>query len=340
VSYCRASLIPLLVFTLRAFSAPITFESAPLLVTAGDPDNRRYSAPPGAGYDGIGRLFVDRLDGGVACTASLLGSGRQLLTAAHCVTDSEGLVNAMVGEVTFVTSAGEETIPVSDYSVHPDWTGNVKAGADIAVLTLSRAASLRIDRYGLYGGSDEVGAAFDLVGFGLTGTGSSGAIQDDMIRRRGRNRVDGTVAGTLDRFPGWRAGSNVLLSDFDDGSSRHDALGVFFDLVDSGLGMDEVNPAPGDSGGPGLIGGRIAGVSSFATRLSRSDGSTPDVDSFLNGSTGEVSGFTRISTYSSWIEDQLQPVPEPRTLSFVAVCVAAGFVRRFRGSGRNQARSR
>ena len=282
-----------LLFTIRAQGTLITAQSAPLLVTAGDPDHVRYSIPTGAGYDGIGRLIID---GGLYCTGSLLASGRQLLTAAHCVTDNSGSVSAMFGEVTFITNEGEETIPVSAYSVHPDWTGSVKAGADLAVLTLSRTASPHVDRYGLYTGTNEVGAVFDLAGFGLTGTGSLGAIQDDGLRLRGRNRVDATANGTLNRSPDWTAGANVLLSDFDDGSPRHDALGTLFNVVDLGVGIDEAIPAPGDSGGPGLIAGRIAGISSFATRLTGPDGSSPDVDSLLNWTTGEVTGFTRIST--------------------------------------------
>jgi hypothetical protein len=239
-------------------------------------------------------------------------------------------MNALAGEVTFVTSTGDEKIPISDYSVHPEWNGNVKAGADIAVLTLSRAASTQVDRYQLYGGSGEIGSSFDFIGFGLTGTGSTGVIQDDGIRRRGRNRLDATVNGTLDSFAGWSAGSNVLLSDFDDGSRQHDALGLFFNIVDLGAGINEAIPAPGDSGGPGLIGGRIAAISSFATRLSRSNGETSDVDSLLNWSTGEVSGFTRISTYGSWIEDHLNPIPEPGTFPLAAVCLLAGVICRVR----------
>jgi hypothetical protein len=316
------------ILTVPILSAPITFQSSPLIVTAGNPDDMRYATPPGSGYDGIGRLLVDRADGSVACTASLLSSGRQVLTAAHCVTDNSGLVNALLGEVTFVTGAGEESIVVSNYTVHPDWTGNVRAGADLAVLTLSRIASSRANRYELYDGVNEVGASFELAGFGLTGTGASGADRDDGIRRRGRNRIDATATGTLDRLPGWAAGSRVLLSDFDDGSARHDALGLFFNLADRGLGVSEAIPAPGDSGGPGLIGGRISTIASFGTRLARSDGITSDVDAFLNWSTGELTGFTRVSSYGSWIKDQTILVPEPRTTLLVFACAVAMILRR------------
>jgi hypothetical protein len=324
------SVIAVLIFTIPMACAPITLESSPLIVTSGDPNDIRYATRLGAGYDGVGRLLVDRTDGGVACTASLLGSGRQVLTAAHCVTDNSGFLNAFGAEVSFITSAGEEKILVSSYSVHPDWNGNVKAGADVAVLTLSHTAPALVDRYALYGDTREIGAAVEVVGFGLTGTGSSGAIIDDGKRRRGRNRLDATARETVGRLPGWTAGTNVLLSDFDDGSRRHDALGLFFNISDLGMGLGEAIPAPGDSGGPGLIGGRIAVISSFGARLSRADGGTSDVDSLLNWTTGELTGFTRVSSYESWIEDQVHPIPEPGYFVPVGVSFLTTLFRHFR----------
>ena len=104
--------------------APIAMKSAPLLITAGDPTDARYNAPPSLGFDGVGRMLVDNPSGQALCSASLLTPGLHVLTAAHCVTNAEGMLNAVSSTVMFTSSAGEETIAVSGYSLHPDWTGD------------------------------------------------------------------------------------------------------------------------------------------------------------------------------------------------------------------------
>jgi hypothetical protein len=73
--------------------------------------------------------------------------------------------------------------------------------------------------------------------------------------------------------------------------------------------LDEASTAPGDSGGPAFIGGRIAGVSSFHLRLDTIDGETPDIDGIQNASFGEYNAFTRVSSYRQWIH----AIPEPST---------------------------
>ena len=79
----------------------------------------------------------------------------------------------------------------------------------------------------LYSGDDEVGSTAEFVGYGATGSGWTGYQYYDGIRRGGLNRFDATFVNTLDRYPGWTAGENVLLIDFDDGSRDRDALAVF-----------------------------------------------------------------------------------------------------------------
>jgi hypothetical protein len=239
------------------------------------------------------------------------------------VTDASGNVDVLASEAIFTAVNGEESIQVSRYSVHPDWNGDLGAGGDLAVLTLSRPPSVSVDRYDLYRDASDIGSIVDIVGYGVTGTGATGIGDSDGLRRRGRNRLDATMEQTLGRLEGgWTGGSRVLISDFDDGTVSHDALGFFFRINNLGTGLDEVNPAPGDSGAPGLVGKRIAGLSSFATRITRSNGTTSDIDSVFNWSTGEVSGFTRISAYDDWIDRQLNPIPEPATfaLALISIC--------------------
>jgi len=304
----------------RASMAGPVLAPTPLLTTAAEPNHSRYDRSAGI-YSGVGNLLLNQENLTVGCTGVLLGTGRNVLTAAHCVTDGD-LPALLSGQVTFPSSSGaEETIAISRVDVNPAWTGDLRAGGDLAVLTLQHAASSAIRRYNLYSGSSEVGSVVELVGFGLSGTGADGTTIDDGKRRGGFNRLDGTFVKTIDSLPGWTAGANAFLIDFDDGSIAHDALSVF-GLVDRGTGLGEVFPTSGDSGGPAFLNGSIAATMSFRTRVSRPDGTTPDIDSERNSSFGEIAGLTRISSYADWITAVATPVPEPATLILMGLALA------------------
>jgi hypothetical protein len=116
------------------------------------------------------------------------------------------------------------------------------------------------------------------------------------------------------------AAERMLLIDFDDGSVAHDALRLF-GRADRGTGLDEVFPAPGDSGAPALLGGRVAAIGSFATRLSAGNGAGSDIDSVLNRSFGEISALTRLSQYDAWLAANTIVVPEPAAMLPVGVCL-------------------
>jgi hypothetical protein len=199
----------------------------------------------------------------------------------------------------------------------------------LAVLTLTAPAATDVQRYDIYSGSDEIGQIAQLVGFGFTGTGTTGYEIEDNLRRIGRNRLDSTFVGVFDSFPGWTAGANALLIDFDNGSGAQDALGLY-GFPDRGTALDEVLPAPGDSGGPALLNGRIAGTASFATRVVTAAGSSPDIDEEPNRSFGEVSALTRISRYQDWISNNTVIIPEPgsgivASIALAGILVAAWF---------------
>jgi hypothetical protein len=89
-----------------------------------------------------------------------------------------------------------------------------------------------------------------------------------------------------------------LVADFDDGTAEHDAFGLWSGLPDLGHGVKEAFGASGDSGGPALIGGQIAGVLSSVLTVGRA----PDVDLNLNSSFGEFEVLTRVSKFASWID--------------------------------------
>jgi secreted trypsin-like serine protease len=290
-------------------------ELTPLVVTTGDPDGAPYLTPPGAGYAGVALLEIQSLEGERGCTGALLPGGMHVLTAAHCLTDVTGSVNVLSLTATFnADESTSEVIEGSYFIPHPEFTGALREGNDIAIVGLERAASPGVERHQIYTGSGELGSTYEVVGWGARGTGETGAVIHTSERRRGWNTFDATMTSTFGAFPGWTGGDRVLVSDFDNGNPANDALGRFYGIPHSGLALLEASMAPGDSGAPAFIGGRIAGVASFRLRLNFTDGSSSDIDDIFNASFGEFNAFTRVSSYRTWI----QPVPEPGT---AALCV-------------------
>lgn len=159
-----------------------------------------------SGYTGVVRL---RTVSGSA-TASLLNTGRHLLTAAHVGTSMDAFFELL--------RAGQEvtvSIPIIPNGVdgtwqikHPNWDGNADHGNDIAVLRLSDPVVPGVDRYlvppfgadqySLYFNRDEVGGQVSFVGYGDPGTGSKGQganPEGSIPKRKGDNQVD--IDGSL-----------------------------------------------------------------------------------------------------------------------------------------------
>jgi len=105
---------------------------------------------------------------------------------------------------------------------------------------------------------------------------------------------------------------SVLQYDFDNGLAANDAFGFFFGNSDLGLGNDEVNSAPGDSGGPTFSSPVITGVTSYGVRLTffpclPFSLCNSDIDGTLNNSFGEFSGDTRVSFYAAFVDAIVDP---------------------------------
>lgn len=297
----------------------------PLLTTAGDPYGDLYRTVGRAGYDGIALLAIESLEGLRGCTGALLSSGVHVLTAAHCLTDPGGVPHALSLAATFYMSDGAaEVVNAISVASHPAFNGALEQGNDIGVITLEHAPSPAVKRYEVYTGRNEIGATYEVAGFGAAGSGDTGYMTDDWQRRRGWNTFDATMTNTFGGFPGWTGGEGVLVSDFDSGAAENDALGRFYGIPGLGLGAHEVSIAPGDSGAPAFIDGRIAGVASFRLRLSFTDGASSDIDEVSNASFGEFNAFTRVSGYRDWI----YPVPEPGSMALCTAVFAIVGVRR------------
>lgn len=317
--------------------------------TAGAGDDPRYHATGGE-YTGVVALIMD-FDGALfICSGSLLPDGYSILTAAHCVTDGS------LGTPTRTTAyfyggddpnyrvpfgAESVAIDVSDYFIAAGYTGQVIDQNDLAVLRLGERAPEFAKTYDLYDGGDLTGQEFNVAGYGGRSTvgGNLGADSQTGFLRQGDNRYewyldDPDFAGFWDGFFGSAESGRVILSDFDNGLAVNDtgcliaaALGLAGDkYCNTGLGLDEVGVAGGDSGGPQFVNGMIASVTSFGLSFGTAFG---DIRAGLNSSFGEFSGYVPVSIHADFIRSVMLPVPEPGTLLMLATgLLALGYRRR------------
>jgi secreted trypsin-like serine protease len=305
--------------------------------------NNRHRPAYGGEQDGVARLIIDTTEGSFLCSGALLGTGRHILTAAHCVTDGFGVLNTLGGTASFATTptgsfTGLLSAPVSiaSVAVNPGWNGDyIFNGYDLAILTLAEDAPVEATRYDIYRDSDEIGVVGTKSGWGTIAQGDVGAAGSPGSGwRTGQNIWELTAA---EFWEDATVNDAIMMYDFDNGLAANDAFGAYFGLTDLGLGDFEVVSAPGDSGGPTFIDGKIAGITSFG--LTFTDGrdaagnriclpGNPDILCGLNNSYGEFAGDTRVSAYAAWIDDIL--LPEPTSAWLVALALPLAGLGRWR----------
>lgn len=276
---------------------------------------------------------------GSNASLSYFGSGtlitdQWVLTAAHVVDIAEQLTFTLNGQ----------QYQAAGWTYHPDWQpgalGNLLNGSDIALVKLDQPVA-GVTPARLYGGRNELGRFAAAAGFGRHGTGLTGAVSTDTVRRAGTNVIDSYYF--TDR---------TLLIDFDNPLNTGDSqLGS---AVPTAL---EFLTAPGDSGGALFIEDPVygvpvvAGVTSFLFAW-------PDLT--LDADYGDLAGFTRVSSHVDWIVDvvvngsvplldgstarggvsgggllaTVSAVPEPGTLGLMAVGAGVLLGRRGRVRGR------
>lgn len=261
----------------------------------------RYQATAGMGYDGIVRMS----HAGFYATGVLLFDGRAVLTVAHLFTGRTGPT-----AVLFETSSGQLSITASHVLQHPGYDD--QGNNDLALVWLSSAAPRTADRYNLYRDTDEIGKVFSFAGYGRMGTGNTGVTSTDtssQMRLQAANQFDGdaaTLKSYLGSAMGWTPrGGTQLIADFDNGQTANDALGLLMARHDLGQGLNEGLIAPGDSGGPALMNGQIAGIASYTSSLQLGH-LRPDIDNDPNSSFGEVGVWQRVSYYQDWIDQNVR----------------------------------
>lgn len=261
----------------------------------------RYRVSVNEGLDGVVRVST----GGLYATGALLWGGQAVLTAAHLFSAS-----LLSGSVHFETADGAQTLSTRKVLLHPDYVGD--GNHDLALVWLSGSAPVGADRYGLYREADLTGRRFDLVGYGRPGTGESG-VQEPMPQSYSRLKAQNTfdaegvqLKSAMGASIKWSpVPGSQWLADFDNGLEANDALGLLMGRKHLGLGMDEGIVSQGDSGGPALVGGQLAGVTSFIASLSLGL-AQPDVDQVSNSSFGEVAAWQSVGFYQQWIDQSLQ----------------------------------
>lgn len=314
-------------------------EVAPAIVAAGSIDTSTYTTLPVT--NGIAQLLLTRRVAPSTyqtslCSGAVIDGGSTILTAAHCVTDNAGDLILQSGTARVTSNGTTQTRTILGTSIHPSWTGDGFLGGDLAVIRLATAFT-NSGSYGLYTGTNENTQIYTVYGYGRRASNGAGYTSSSPLgaARTGQNRFEVNANQLIMDGFGTRLGtSDVLLSDFDDGTAAHDAFGYFFGpaVANLGLGANEVSTAPGDSGGPALIGGMIAGVTSFGFRFNGTTNS--DIDGSLNASYGEFNGFARVSSHTPWIlgEHSYTLVPEPGTWALAGVGLALVVIRRRRST--------
>lgn len=294
----------------------------------------------------VGLLMNYGPAGSFVCSGTLLADRQSILTAGHCVSDGFGTANPLSTTVFFQPAAGlSSTVSiynnplatsrtVTNYFVSSGYTGQVIDQNDIAVLRMNTLAPDWAISHGIYTGGDLTGQNFTVAGYGLRGTGTAGSTGGGGTGRlrTGDNRYDfrfgdsdfglgpgGTPYwnGVFDNpaLPSAQVAFSYV-SDFDNGLAANDASCLLAADADfsipagtakfcnTGVGLREVGVAGGDSGGPNFINGLISGVNSYGLSFGTAYG---DVNTTLNNSFGEFSGYVPTFIHASFINASLVP---------------------------------
>ncbi|MFJ3492857.1 S1 family peptidase [Streptomyces sp. NPDC086091] len=198
------------------------------------------------------------------CGGTLV-SPTKVVTAAHCmVGETTGSVR-VVGGRTYLNGTNGTVARVSRIWVHPDYT-DATDGDDVAVLTLSTSMPYTPVSYvtssqtGVY----TTGTSARVLGWGTTSAGGSSSNQ-------------------------LRTATVPLVSNSSCGSSYGSDF-VASDMVCAGYSSGGVDTCQGDSGGPLLIGGVLAGITSWGEGCAQA---------------GHPGVYTRLTTFSSLVAAQV-----------------------------------
>lgn len=199
------------------------------------------------------------------CGGTLV-SATKVVTAAHCMVGETTSSVRVVGGRTYLNGTNGTVSRVSDIWVHPDYT-DATNGNDVAVLTLSTSMPYTTASYvdssdtGVYA----AGTTARIIGWGTT---SSGGSSSNQLRTA-------TVPIVSNSSCASSYGSDFLASD----------------MVCAGYTSGGVDTCQGDSGGPLIIGGVLAGITSWGEGCAQA---------------GYPGVYTRLTTFSDEVTEQVE----------------------------------
>ncbi len=250
---------------------------------------------------------VGRVTGAIFGGSGVLVSDRWVLTAGHVALGKTGGTFTIGGTAYQI----QASITYPDYAFPNNFSDIGLLYLSSPVLGVTPATMLGLDT-----STQLLGLEATWVGFGIGGTGTSGA-QGGFDHRAFTNVID--VFG-----PAYGLTSTAFISDFDKPDGSTNASGSSPEAT-----RLEGNVASGDSGGGVFVTidgeTRLVGITSFT------GGFAPGTNSRY----GSISGATDLNQFHAWITDQtgIVPVPEPSIPVFAALALLGFALRRNRGGG-------
>lgn len=259
--------------------------------------NSIYSTTYNDNYNGVAYIS----DGYFSGTGTLLYDGRSILTAAHLFEEDENSRIQVYFETTNGRIAYDATLTSYEY-----YDANNSNG-DLAILTINENVSAEYNRYELYRDLNELNQDFVMLGYGTLGNGLYGEdlFSDEVLKLKTQNTYEADMYGfntsnsvNLNWSP---LEDSILVADFDNGLLLNDTIGNLLGIRDTGVGIMEGMISSGDSGGPGFIDEKVAGIASYSTSFG-----TYDIDNEVNSSFGELGAWQRVSYYQEWIDKTIR----------------------------------
>lgn len=256
-------------------------------------------------FAAVGRIDFDYGDGFQGAGSGTLIGSNKILSAGHMF--DRAALDGVIG-IRFVLGSTNYSISLTaanSFTVHPGYDPDTLEN-DLSIAFLTTSSS--VTPAALFSSINLQGLTTTMVGYGMTGTGTSGSTTYDGIKRAGTNVIDLVTTKSFE-------------VDFDNPASTTNALGSA-----TATAM-EAMIGPGDSGGSAWVqvNGQwgIVGVTSYGIDENESNGE----DGY-----GDIGGFVNVASYLPWIQSfgPVTVVPEPSALALLGLGMGIGLVVRRR----------